>query len=89
METNDAAEAQRVIDAKNDALRQPALNLNIARAYFNGVDPQFSTRTWKNTLQSLIETKQGPTLPTLIARCSEQTRYPRELTACGRLGFSG
>jgi hypothetical protein len=32
METADPQAAQRIIDAKNDALRQPALNLNIARA---------------------------------------------------------
>lgn len=54
-------EAQRIIDAKNDALRQPALNLNIARAYLAGADSGFGTRTWQHAMNSLIETKQGAT----------------------------
>lgn len=54
-------EAQRIIDAKNDALRQPALNLNIARAYLAGADSGFGTRTWQHAMDSLIETKQGAT----------------------------
>ena len=36
LETFDRDEAERIIEAKNDSLRQPALNLNIARAYLSG-----------------------------------------------------
>jgi integrase len=59
--TKNRAEAQRLIEAKNDALRQPVLNLNIAKAYLAGADSGFGTRTWQQALDALIETKQGET----------------------------
>jgi len=34
--------AMPVFDAKNDSFRQPALNLNIARAYLAGADSGFA-----------------------------------------------
>jgi integrase len=61
LNTKDAEEAQRLIDAKNDALRQPMLNLQIAKAYLAGSDSGITTRTWQDALNTIIETKQGET----------------------------
>jgi len=47
--------------AKNQALRQPTLNLQIAKAYLSGTDSGITTRTWQAALNALVETKQGST----------------------------
>src|SRR6266542_3360496 len=52
-------DAQQIVLAKNQALRQPVLNLQIARAYLTGTDSAASTRTWQHALDALIETKRG------------------------------
>ena len=51
-------EARQVIEAKNNAERQPVLNLQIARAYLAGTDNGIVTRTWQGAIDSLIATKQ-------------------------------
>lgn len=46
LHTRNREEAKRVIEAKNNAARQPALNVTIARAYLVGADPKLLERTW-------------------------------------------
>jgi hypothetical protein len=53
-----ADEAQQIIDAKNQAERQPMLNLQIAKAYLAGTDSGVSSRTSGNALQELTLTKR-------------------------------
>ncbi|HAB17807.1 MAG TPA: hypothetical protein DCE44_15305, partial [Verrucomicrobiales bacterium] len=53
--------ADQIVLAKNQALRQPALNLQIARAYLAGSDSGVATRTWAMALDAIIQTKQGST----------------------------
>ena len=57
--TTDADEAQQIIEAKNNSVRQPVLNLQIAKAYLAGTDNGIATRTWQQALESLTNTKQG------------------------------
>jgi len=57
LKTTDKDAAQQVIDAKNQAERQPVLNLHIAKAYLAGTDNGMATRTWQNALDALINTK--------------------------------
>lgn len=52
-------EARRIVDARNEAERQPALNLQLARAYLCGSDPRLSQRTWGEALQILSDSKNG------------------------------
>ena len=54
-------EAKQIVLAKNQALRQPALNLSIAKAYLAGSDSGVATRTWQAALDTLISAKTGPT----------------------------
>lgn len=58
-------ETRQVVEAKNQALRQPVLNLQIAKAYLAGTDHGVATRTWQHALDALIATKKG----------SNQTRW--------------
>jgi hypothetical protein len=46
LRTKDRAEAQRLVDAKNEAHKQPTLNLALGRAYLSAHDPRLCTRTW-------------------------------------------
>src|SRR5689334_96017 len=59
--TQNEDEASQIVLAKNQALRQPVLNLHIAKAYLAGSDSGIATRTWQNALEAIIETKHGET----------------------------
>ncbi|MEZ5277610.1 MAG: hypothetical protein R3F07_14620 [Opitutaceae bacterium] len=59
LHTTDADEARQIVAAKNQAERQPALNLQIAKAYLAGTDNGMNKRTWQDALESLTNTKQG------------------------------
>ena len=57
--TTNADEAQQIIEAKNNSVRQPVLNLQIAKAYLAGTDNGIATRTWQQAMESVTNTKQG------------------------------
>ena len=57
--TTNADDAQQIIEAKNNSVRQPILNLQIAKAYLAGSDDSMKTRTWQNAIEALIGTKKG------------------------------
>ena len=59
--TKDRAEAKSLLNARNESVRQPQLNLQIAKAYLAGTDEGVATRTWQQALDAIVETKQGPT----------------------------
>lgn len=59
LHTGDEDAAQQIIDAKNQAERQPLINLQLAKAYLAGADGGMTTRTWRDALDQLIATKQG------------------------------
>ena len=59
--TKNRAEATSLLNARNESVRQPQLNLQIAKAYLAGTDSGVSTRTWQDALNAIIETKSGST----------------------------
>ena len=59
LNTADVKEARRIVEAKNQAELQPALNRQLAKAYLSGTDNAVSTRIWQNALESLTNMKQG------------------------------
>jgi len=59
--TRDRAEATALLNARNEAARQPQLNLLIAKAYLAGTDSGVSTRTWQNAFDAIIVHKRGST----------------------------
>jgi integrase len=52
-------EARQIIEAKNQAQRQPVLNLQIAKAYLAGTDSGIAQRTWQQALDALTASKHG------------------------------
>jgi len=61
LRTQSEEDAQQIINAKNQAEHQPALNLQIAKAYLAGTDNGLTTRTWKDALAAIIDCKSGST----------------------------
>jgi hypothetical protein len=59
LKTCDRDAAEQIVLAKNQSLRQRALNLQIATAYLAGTDNGVSTRTWRNAIEDVTETKLG------------------------------
>jgi integrase len=58
LHTTNEDEARQIVEAKNTAMRQPVLNLQIAKAYISGTDSGINTRTWKQAIEVLTNTKQ-------------------------------
>jgi integrase len=61
LKTQDEDEALQIVQAKNQALRQPAINLQIARAYLSATDPAVTSRTWEHAFGAMIDTKRDQT----------------------------
>ncbi len=59
LRTGSEDEARQIVEAKNQAERQPVLNLQIAKAYLAGTDNGITTRTWQHAIEALTGTKQG------------------------------
>lgn len=52
-------DARQIVEAKNQAERQPVLNLQIAKAYLAGTDSGITTRTWQHVFEAVIAGKHG------------------------------
>src|SRR5258705_3295575 len=61
LKTKDKAAAARLLLALNEAGKQPAMNLGLARVYLKHSDPMVSERTWQHVLDEIIKLKTGPT----------------------------
>ncbi len=61
LKTRDKAEAAQKVNAMNEAERQPAINLGLARVYLNAADPKLATRTWQEVMEHIVEKKTDET----------------------------
>src|SRR5690242_5494441 len=55
LRTQERGEAQRLIQAKNDACQQSSLNLQLARVYIQESDPAAASRTWRDVMDEFRE----------------------------------
>lgn len=62
LRTKDKTEALALFHSKNEAHRQPILNLQIARTYLSASDPEIAKRTWQVVMDEMAKGKTGPTL---------------------------
>jgi hypothetical protein len=72
-------EARQIVDAKNQAERQPMLNLQLAKAYLAGTDAEMPKRTWQHALEVVTETKRGANKERW-----KRVAKDRALPCCGR-----
>jgi len=59
LKTKDKAEATRLLLALNEAGKQPAMNLGLARVYLKHSDPMVAQSTWQHVLDEIIKLKSG------------------------------
>jgi hypothetical protein len=61
LRTRDKQEALTLLHARNESVRQPMLNLQIARTYLAAGDPALSARTWQQVMDQITSTRRGST----------------------------
>jgi integrase len=62
LRTKDRSEALALLHARNEAFRQPLLNLQMARTYLAASDPEVSKRNWSAAMDEMGKSKTGVTL---------------------------
>lgn len=67
--TTDPHEAQKLLNAANDARQTPALNLQLGKVYLTNASPEIGKRTWQTVIDELCSHGISAT----------QERYSREL----------
>lgn len=55
LQTRDKSEAQRLLQAKNDTVAQPMMNLVMARTYLAAHDPKLISRTWAEVMDRVCK----------------------------------
>lgn len=70
LQTSDRHAAEKVLNAMNEAQRQPILNLSLARAYLVAHDSKMITRTWSVVMDEMAT--HG--IPSTQERCSRAFR---------------
>jgi integrase len=61
LRTGDKTEARKQIQAKNDTVSQPMMNLIMARTYLAAQDPKLITRTWAEVMDLHSQRGKPPT----------------------------
>jgi hypothetical protein len=61
LRTKDENEANTLIFARNEAVRDSAMNFRIAQIYLQHSDSAFAARTWQNVMDAMTPLKSGPT----------------------------
>lgn len=80
LKTKDRDAAEQVIEARNAAERQPAINVQIARAYLAACDVEVTKRTWGQVMGAMAKHKTGNTLDRWNrAMATEEFNLLREL----------
>jgi len=62
LRTKDEGQALALLHAKNEAFRQPVLNLQMARTYLSANDPEIAKRPWQAAMDEMAKAKTGATL---------------------------
>jgi len=71
LKTKNRDAALQIVLTKNQALRQPVLNVLLAKAYLAGTGSGVASRTWQNALDALVETRQDSKR---VLRCANVDR---------------
>jgi len=61
LNTADEDAARQIVEAKNQAVRQPAINMQLAQVYLQHGDSALAKRTWQNVMDTMLPLKTGPT----------------------------
>src|SRR6267378_1500890 len=59
--TRDAAQARKIVQARNESVAQPLMNLAMARTYLSAQDPKLITRTWADVMARFCDRENSST----------------------------
>src|SRR5882762_9917029 len=59
--TRDETEARKIIQAKNDAVNLPQMNLALGRTYLAAQDPKMISRTWADVMERFCKRSKDST----------------------------
>lgn len=62
LHTANEEDARQLVEAKNQAVRQSGMNLQIAQVYLQHGDPAMASRTWQNVMDQILIGKSESTL---------------------------
>ena len=60
--------SQKIIQAKNDAVKLPQMNLVMAKTYLSAQDPKMVTRTWADVVERFGNWRKMTSSPLPITR---------------------
>jgi integrase len=60
--TKDEAEAERLVQHKNESLKNPEINRQIGMTYLSAADPMLCKRTWADVMAEVVQDKKNKTL---------------------------
>ena len=61
LKTTDRTEAERLLVAKNEAVQQSQMNMQLAQVYLRHSDCELAKRTWQNVMDTMTPLKTGAT----------------------------
>jgi hypothetical protein len=74
--TRSEEEARQIVEAKNQALRQPARNLQIAKAYLGAADANYLRRNWSEVMTEFVKTRSNSNRARSERAVADQTFNP-------------
>jgi len=76
LRTRKESEALRLLHARNEAHRQPGINIQMARAYLSAIDPAAANRTWQFVMDEVVKTVKGPTKDRWLTAIKDEAYAP-------------
>src|SRR6266542_3811115 len=76
LRTRKESEATRLLHARNEAHRQPGINIQMARAYLSAIDPAAANRTWQFVMDEVVKTVKGPTKDRWLTAIKDEAYAP-------------
>jgi hypothetical protein len=61
LKTRDHGDAERLVQHKNEAAKNPDANRKIGMAYLSTSDPTLAKRIWQDAMDDIIQDKSGST----------------------------
>jgi hypothetical protein len=88
LKTKDKAQATRLLIAMNEAGKQPAMNLGLARVYLRHSDPMIAERTWQHVFDEIIRLKKGENQRRWLCAVQDLPVRPPAPSAVARTPFA-
>jgi integrase len=76
LHTANKNEARQLVETRNQALRQPAMNLQLAQIYLQHGDPVLAGRTWQAVMEQIVAARSGSNQERWVAAIKDHALEP-------------